>query len=571
MALLTSFMLVIYGFYGDTIMPISMSLIAVDPRWHIPAHFVYALLGIAVGNFFLIFPTGQYVPAWTRWIALIVTTWVMLPVFFPDTILNIYRWPDLPLLLYEVATFAVYVLAQIYRYRHVSTPIQRQQTKWVLYGSIGAIIINLGLSASVVVLIPAVNQPGLEHVFFEAFRRTLNVLTGLALMLPITFAIMRYKLWDVDLVINRSLVYGAVTAVLGLTFLLSVYLMQQVFQLFTGEMQSPIAQALSTLVVGALFQPAHTHLRRFINRRFYHLVVDIEQLNHQHDAKPITNPGALTGMALGQYQVLEPVGSGGMGEVYRGVQPGLDREVAIKVLPRHLASEAEFRLRFEREARAVAGLRHPNVVSVYDFGTVSDMLYMVMEYVDGQTLSSLLKMYGRIPLDIACDVIADIAAALDYAHGHGLVHRDVKPSNIMFQRTDETHMRAILMDFGIARLVDAGTRVTGSGILGTLDYAAPEQILAARDVDCRADVYALGVVAYQMLTGKLPFEGEGLGQLVFAHLYKPAPDPRLINAGIPDTVAEATLQALAKDPAHRLESAGAFAALLLAECQRMTE
>jgi tRNA A-37 threonylcarbamoyl transferase component Bud32 len=274
--------------------------------------------------------------------------------------------------------------------------------------------------------------------------------------------------------------------------------------------------------------------------------------------------GVSTGARLGAYEVLDLLGRGGMAEVYRGRHPRLDRIVAIKVLSERMASQSDFRQRFEREAQAVAALRHPSIVQVFDFGDVEGVYYMVMEFVEGVDLGRYLQETGAMPAEQARPILKDMAGALDYAHAQGIVHRDVKPSNVMlcisedqpnFWENDDCC--AILTDFGIAKIRAGGTGVTKTGMMmGTLDYMAPEQIRGARRVDGRADVYSLGVMAYRMLTGQLPFQGGNLSAVMMAHLHEPPPDPRLAAPDMPEAVAQAIVRALAKDPDERPPTAG---------------
>jgi serine/threonine-protein kinase len=261
------------------------------------------------------------------------------------------------------------------------------------------------------------------------------------------------------------------------------------------------------------------------------------------------------------YEVLEPLGRGGMAEVYKGRHTRLDKTVAIKVLPLEVADDPNFRARFEREARAVAALKHPNIVQVFDFGDVDGTYYMVMDYIAGKDLAHLMRETGPLSLARVGPLARDIAGALDYAHAQGLVHRDVKPSNVMIEAGPMP--RAVLMDFGIAKILSGGgTGPTRSGMIGTLDYMAPEQINASATIDGRADVYSLGVMVYQMLTGQLPFTGESPGAVLMAHLQQPAPDPRAVRPDLPAACAEAIRRALAKDPAQRCPTAGELAGAL---------
>jgi serine/threonine protein kinase len=278
--------------------------------------------------------------------------------------------------------------------------------------------------------------------------------------------------------------------------------------------------------------------------------------------------GSLAGLVIGNYEVLESIGRGGMAEVYRGRHKRLARTVAIKVLPASLATEADFRERFEREARAIAALKHPNIVQVFDYGEFEGMHYMVMEYIAGKDLACHLRDILRLSLAETVQMMEGVASALDYAHSQGLVHRDVKPSNVLLELLDapaeagQERWRAVLTDFGIAKIVAGGGKSTKSGLMGTLDYMAPEQVRASQQIDGRADLYALGVVVYEMLTGRVPFDEGSPGQVMLAHLQKPAPDPRTFAPDLPDGAALALLRAMAKNPDDRFSHARDFIAAL---------
>jgi serine/threonine protein kinase len=191
------------------------------------------------------------------------------------------------------------------------------------------------------------------------------------------------------------------------------------------------------------------------------------------------------------------------------------------------------------------------------------MYYMVMEYIAGKDLAHLMKESGAMPLSQTLPFLHDVASALDYAHAQGLVHRDIKPSNVMLDPLKDvseaaSSFRAVLSDFGIVRLTGGGAGMTKTAMMGTLDYMAPEQIRSAGDVDGRADVYALGVMAYQMLTGQLPFASENAGAVLIAHLQQPAPDPRLLAPDLTAEAGQALQRALAKRPEDRFQTAGEF-------------
>ena len=256
---------------------------------------------------------------------------------------------------------------------------------------------------------------------------------------------------------------------------------------------------------------------------------------------------------IASYSLLEPIGHGGMATVYRAHQESLDRTVAIKVLADHLAASAEFMERFRREARTAANLHHPNVITVHDFGQDErGVPYLVLEFVEGATLADLMDAGlddARIP-----DLLDQIAAGLDYAHGRGVIHRDVKPGNVLIT----TDGRAILADFGLAWLLQGAHLTLTGGVIGTPEYMSPEQV-AGDPIDHRCDVYALGVVLFEMLIGERPFVAETPIGVLLKHLQDVPPSVRELRPELPPAVDEVLTQALTKNPAERFPSAGALA------------
>ena len=268
------------------------------------------------------------------------------------------------------------------------------------------------------------------------------------------------------------------------------------------------------------------------------------------------------GLIAGRYRLRKAVGDGGMGAVWEAQDQQLDRPVAIKVPDRRLAAEPSFVERFRREARAAARLSHPNVAQVYDYGVDRGQPYLVMEFVPGETLASRLTREGPVSSDEARRIGAQAADALHAAHDAGVVHRDVKPGNIMVTPGGQ----AKVLDFGIAAAA-AESRMTGTGIvLGTPTYMAPEQA-AGEGATSASDIYSLGVVLYEMLAGRPPFEGDSALAVASAHVHRePEPLERAARSADPDVVA-AIHQAMAKEPSARPASAAAFAALLRGEAQ----
>lgn len=264
----------------------------------------------------------------------------------------------------------------------------------------------------------------------------------------------------------------------------------------------------------------------------------------------------LVGHTLGQYRIVEQIGLGGMATVYKAYQPALDRYVAIKVLPAYYAHEPGFAERFTREAKAVAKLTHPHVLPIYDFGQEGSLSYIVMQCVDAGTLKDMLGQ--PISLITAADVLEQIADAMDYAHDQGIIHRDVKPSNVLMDRG----RWVLLSDFGLAKMVEGSIQLTGSGVgVGTPAYMAPEQGQGLK-VDRRADIYSLGIILYEMVTGRVPFEAETPMAIVVKHITEALPLPRTIKPDLPEPVERIIMKALAKNPDDRYETAGKMAVAL---------
>jgi serine/threonine protein kinase len=259
------------------------------------------------------------------------------------------------------------------------------------------------------------------------------------------------------------------------------------------------------------------------------------------------------GEMIGDYRVQELAGRGGMGVVYRAIQKSLDRQVALKVIVPDLADDPEFRARFQREALVAASIDHPNVVPVYEAGEEGNLLFLAMRFIDGVDLGTLLRSEGPLSPARAAHVVEQIASALGAAHARGLVHRDVKPPNVLVEKSTGDHV--YLTDFGLTRRVDSTSDVTKTGtMMGTLDYIPPEQI-NGQEVDSRSDVYALGCVLYEMLTGRVPFERDTEVAKLFAHVSSAVPSARARRPELTARVDEVIRRAMAKGPDERYPSA----------------
>jgi CHASE2 domain-containing sensor protein/predicted Ser/Thr protein kinase len=263
------------------------------------------------------------------------------------------------------------------------------------------------------------------------------------------------------------------------------------------------------------------------------------------------------GETIGDYRIEELLGKGGMGVVYRATQLSLDRQVALKLIVPELAEDSEFRARFQREAMLAASIDHPNVVPVYEAGEHGGLLFLAMRLVDGVDLRQLLQQEGELPPARAAAIISQIAGALGAAHARGLVHRDVKPANVLVEPSAGDHV--YITDFGLTRRIDSESAVTQEGtMMGTLDYIPPEQI-NGQPVDRRADVYALGCVLYEMLTGRVPFERDSEVAKLFAHVSSTVPSAREQRPELTEDVDEVIRRAMAKQPDERYGSTDEFA------------
>ncbi len=273
------------------------------------------------------------------------------------------------------------------------------------------------------------------------------------------------------------------------------------------------------------------------------------------------SPSNLEGITLGKYRILEPLGRGGMAQVYKAYHPQLDRYVAVKILRSDLVESNEFLARFRSEAHAVSGLRHANIVQVFDFDMQDDYYYMVMELLEGDTLRTLLNNYRvrnqRMPLTEIVRILKDVLSGLSYAHAEEIIHRDLKPANIMLTKKGQ----AVLTDFGIAQIVGNTQHTVSGALMGTLNYMAPEQGLKGI-CDSRSDIYSLGIVLYEMLTGYTPFDADTPLAILMKHLNDPLPLPTQVDPALPSSLEMIVLKALAKDPDDRFQSADEMSSAL---------
>jgi serine/threonine-protein kinase len=261
---------------------------------------------------------------------------------------------------------------------------------------------------------------------------------------------------------------------------------------------------------------------------------------------------------IGRYEIKGELGRGGMATVYRAYDPSFEREVAIKVLPRELLHDPQFRDRFRREIKTIASLEHPAIVPVYDVGEEDGVPFFVMRFMPGGSLTQWIEK-GKFSLEDAARIIERLSSALAYAHKVGLIHRDLKPDNILFDNNGDP----FISDFGVAKITDSSTNMTGSGIIGTPAYMSPEQAQGEK-VDNRSDIYGLGVIIFQMLSGHQPYEATTPMGVAVKHITDPVPEILKSNPGLPDQADTIIKTAMAKDPSLRYQTATELAQALTA-------
>lgn len=521
---------------------------------------IFGLATLSIFLTLLVFPDGRFVPSWGRFLLLPVLPIFLLSGFLVSGMMRgggLESWQAIVILTGETFAFFFGIGAQIYRYRKIATPLQRQQSKWLIFGMLifmTTIYVFVATQFFPALRVPSVSPDviyspislAMVFVFVPILQVSLS-------LIPISMgaAVIRYRLWQIDVVLNRGVVYTVQTIVIIFLFGGFFFLLQFLLAFIFRSSQDVWAIGISAAVVAAAFNPVRVQARRIVDRYLFGLRFDLNELKAVQKRQEITKPGAITGKTVSNYDVLDLIGKGGMGEVYR--VEGNGRVFAMKTMLSELAEQSDMRQRFHNEAELGMHLDHPNIAKVFAAGDFEGTPYLIMDFIAGNDLRDILVAEGAMNEARALPILKQVADALDHAHESGYVHRDLKSANIML----EPNGRAVLMDFGVTKIEGHTSGLTGTGAIGTIDYMAPEQIMAAREVDYRADIYSLGVVAYEMLTGQKPFLG-GAAQVMFAHLQQPAPDPRDVNETISRPVAKAILKALEKKPEDRFESAGDF-------------
>ncbi len=525
--------------------------------WRLVALSFYALLPCVGFVAVALFPDGRPVPRWS--VFLLPVAW-----FFPVAQgIHMFRTREYSQVLFLGTMLAglLFLGFSIHRYRRHATLRQRHQIKWLTYAAFTFVTTQM---VAVVLVLPWVTR--IDHPAQPLFKLLYEVLVGssyLGGLLILLMAAVRYRLWAIDRLLNRTIVYGLLSFVLG-TILFVVYLALRALLYELTDASSSVAAVMAVAIAAGLFPLLRRPIVRWTDRRVFGIRIDYEGMAARAMGKAPT-----TADTFATYGELELLGRGGMGAVYRATHPE-HGAVALKIMDRDLSRDPIALARFRREGEILEGVRHPNVVPFLARGDSEGLSFLAMRFLEGVDLQSILRERGRLSLAEALALLEGIADALDATHALGVIHRDVKPANILVVGPDDEPLlerQAMLMDFGIARWAEVEGEAESEDVIGSLAYIAPEQIRTPDAIDGRADVYALGVTAYQALTGELPFRSQSKLGLLFCHMSQPPPNPRERVPDLPSPAADALLRALAKEPSERFATARELV-LALAEAER---
>ncbi|MDX1995776.1 MAG: protein kinase [bacterium] len=541
------------------------TLISLGESWRLPVNLIKsAWWNVGVLCLF-VFPTGRFTPRWLAVPALAWSLWMLLWPFFPQ--LDPFVWRERGSSLILIA-FVAAVIAQLYRYRYISDVVQRQQTRISLYVLTFVLVISLSYN-SFVNLIPQLQQPGLPRLLFNMVTIPPFIFAPMfAIPFGLAVAILREKLWDLHRFFSISLFLSMFTAVLSMLYFWLVLALQQVIILLTDLPLSPLALIAPTLLLGTLLPRLSRYVQQFVFRLLFatNQPQTIQYNQPTVEVRPVDyfRPG----MTLGEnYFLIREVHRSPMSIVYEGRHLFLNKPVAVKLLASQLTENPVFQKRFKQEARVVSHFNHERIVRVTDYVSTPGCAYMVMDFIKGPSLQQYLTFHGLLSLGEATLYAEDIASALDYAHERNVIHRDVKPGNILLWAKPEHSIPnreyvAMLTDFGIAKELNESLYLTEETGMGTPEYMSPEQIQSTANVDKRTDIYSLAIVVFQMITGRLPYSAQSHSDIITQHLYEDPLDPRLFRNDLPHAFAEAITRALSKNPAERFSSASEFVGIL---------
>ncbi|GAB4498464.1 MAG: hypothetical protein OHK0052_11880 [Anaerolineales bacterium] len=503
-------------------------------------HFILFGPPLALVHFsFYIFPDGKLPARWAIFPAAIVIIYYLARMAF-----QISGWAkeiDMGFYIFEIGILS-------YRYRKSTSPIERTQIKWVIWGfglAVFGVFVPIIIHDSIFPLFSGAES--WKTILWEFFLQPINKLSVSIPAITLVISMLRTGLWRVNYIISRSTAYVAAAMSLGLIFIFMLWSFTRIAESLSLNKLPFYFVVILFLFLLFGFKPIRQWLQGWVDRVFFGIripyMAEQPQLPRLEFRQPI----------FSSYSGLTLIGSGGMSEVYRAWHESERQMVAIKILARNLPAHLDYRSRFLREASLLKSFEHPNIIHVFEYGEIDDVPYMVMEYMDGGNLGDLLSKSPLMLLEQALSMLGALASALDYIHARGVLHRDIKPQNIMLKAG-----QPILMDFGIAKRLYNTLSKTPADLLGTVNYMSPEQIQADPEIGAASDLYSFGVLTYQMLTGQLPFRYGNAGAVLLAHINQPPPNPCEINPQLPPMLGFVVQRMLAKQPDQRFPSASAF-------------
>ena len=396
--------------------------VAAIPSFEMPVRFIIAMVLMGLPLSCYLFPDGKIQKRWMLYVVSIWFVWLMISVFWHSFPINIFERGGNATLRYLLSLLAVLstgIYAQVYRYRHTTSPIKREQLKWIVFGIAVGIFMGVGVNLFLT-FFELTNPSASTYLLVDLVTQTLSVVAQFTVPVAVVFSILKYRLYEIEMVINRSLVYGLLTVILAGVFGVILFGLQFVYQAITGQTNPPtVAVVIATVAVSSIFQPTRKVLRRFVNRRIYGMDVDFDELKRREAKREqVAHLPSQAVTNVGGYKNLELIARGGMGEVYKARHPNLNRTVAIKVLSAYFKDDPGFNKRFAREAKTMAQLRHPNIITIHDFGDQEGLPFIVMEYLTGETLSQILARQGCLSLDEGLPLLQDLAAAAYLLNRH---------------------------------------------------------------------------------------------------------------------------------------------------------
>ena len=551
---------------GTTILNVADAFSGAFPNFSISVQFIRAVSWTTMLLTLYIFPNGKFNPKWV-WILFIgwlIFTWSWF--FFPSlphnptqhgafTTNNNYIW--------YLHWFGSGIAVQIYRWFNFSNAEEKQQSKWVVFGLFSAVVITFWEELPSF-MYPILVQHSTPHSVWYAMISTIAFAIGmLAIPISIVFSIQEQRLWQIDYVINRSIVYSLLLVFILGILMGMVFLFQDILTQFIPGNAIALAIPMAIAILLIITMPLRKLLQTLVDKNLFGIHIDYEEKKFAHPTFILERQSI--GSKVGEYIIEHHIWESLSASTYKARRETTEKTVALKILHKQLAEKAHFRKEFRQEAHILAQLDHPNIVQLLDYGDHNDCPFIVMEYVSDLSLKDLIQEQAPFSLSFTISILEQLAKGLEHAHQRGIYHLDLKPSNILLQvnLNQKIEVEPVLIDFGIATNTNYREDLSWVGIRGSFEYISPEQIRSSDYISNRADIYALGIISYEMLTGRLPYQAVNPGQLVFAHLLQPAPNPLKLVPHLPDRTALSIMRAIEKNAENRFESVSLFVKSLI--------